>query len=120
MASTRGSASICAGEVLVAVHSVDVAEVGLDDFGRPDGFLARQVSLWRRQWEQVKTRELPDLERLLDRLADDVPTSTGAAVIHGDYRIDNAILDRSDPSTVRSIIDWELSTVGDPLTDLAL
>jgi aminoglycoside phosphotransferase (APT) family kinase protein len=107
-------------EVLVALHAVDIAAVGLDDFGRPDGFLTRQVELWRRQWEQVHTRALPDLERLHARLADRVPVSSDAAVVHGDYRIDNAILDRSDPGMVRAVVDWELSSLGDPLTDVAL
>jgi aminoglycoside phosphotransferase (APT) family kinase protein len=107
-------------EVLAALHAVDVDAVGLGDFGRPHGFLGRQVSLWRRQWEQVHTRELPDLERLHERLANSVPDEAGATIVHGDYRIDNAILDRSDPATVRAVVDWELSTLGDPLTDVAL
>ncbi|HEX2074881.1 MAG TPA: phosphotransferase family protein [Geodermatophilus sp.] len=107
-------------EVLVALHAVDVAAVGLTGFGRPEGFLTRQVALWRRQWEQVRTRDFPDLERLQARLADTVPGSSAAAVVHGDYRIDNAILDRSDPAKVRAVVDWELSTLGDPLTDVAL
>jgi len=107
-------------EVLVALHAVDVAAVGLTGFGRPDGFLTRQVALWRRQWDQVRTREFPDLERLHALLADRVPASSEVAVVHGDYRIDNAILDRADPATVRAVVDWELSTLGDPLTDVAL
>jgi aminoglycoside phosphotransferase (APT) family kinase protein len=107
-------------EVLVALHAVDVAAVGLTGFGRPDGFLTRQVALWRRQWDQVHTREFPDLERLHALLADRVPASSEVAVVHGDYRIDNAILDRADPGTVRAVVDWELSTIGDPLTDVAL
>jgi aminoglycoside phosphotransferase (APT) family kinase protein len=107
-------------EVLVALHAVDVTEVGLDDFGRPHGFLARQVALWRRQWDQVRTRDLPDLERLHAALADRVPSSGTAAVVHGDYRIDNAILDCSDPRIIRAVLDWELSTLGDPITDVAL
>jgi aminoglycoside phosphotransferase (APT) family kinase protein len=107
-------------EVLVALHAVDVAAVGLTGFGRPDGFLTRQVALWRRQWDHVRTREFPDLERLHALLADRVPASSEVAVVHGDYRIDNAILDRTDPATVRAVVDWELSTLGDPLTDVAL
>jgi aminoglycoside phosphotransferase (APT) family kinase protein len=107
-------------EVLVALHDVDVEAVGLADFGRPQGFLSRQVALWRRQWEQVRTRDLPDLDRLHARLAASVPAESAATVIHGDFRIDNAILDRADPATVRAVVDWELSTLGDPLTDVAL
>jgi aminoglycoside phosphotransferase (APT) family kinase protein len=107
-------------EVLASLHTVDPAEVGLGDFGRPEGFLTRQVKLWRRQWEQVHTRELPDLDTLHARLAEAVPGESGAAVVHGDYRIDNAMLDRSAPATVRAVVDWELSTLGDPLSDVAL
>jgi aminoglycoside phosphotransferase (APT) family kinase protein len=107
-------------EVLVALHAVSVADVGLGDFGRPQGFLARQVALWRRQWNHVRTRELPDLERLHALLADRVPPAHEVAVVHGDYRIDNAILDPADPGKVRAVVDWEMSTVGDPLTDVAL
>ena len=107
-------------EVLVDLHAVDVTEVRLEGFGRPDGFLARQVALWRRQWDRTRTRDLADLERLHSLLADDVPQSSEATVVHGDYRIDNAILDRTDPATVRAVVDWELSTLGDPLTDVAL
>jgi aminoglycoside phosphotransferase (APT) family kinase protein len=106
--------------VLVALHAVDIEQVGLAAFGRPQGFLTRQVALWRRQWEQVRARELPDLERLHARLAAQVPGESAGTVVHGDYRIDNAILDRTDPATVRAVVDWELATLGDPLTDVAL
>ncbi|MBB3082418.1 phosphotransferase family protein [Geodermatophilus sabuli] len=107
-------------EVLVALHAVDVDAVGLRGFGRPEGFLTRQVALWRRQWDSVRTRESADLERLHALLVDRVPAAGEVAVVHGDYRIDNAILDRTDPGTVRAVVDWELSTLGDPLTDVAL
>lgn len=107
-------------DILVALHGLDIDAVGLTEFGRPEGFLARQVALWRRQWESVQTRALPDLERLHARLAGAVPTSSHGAVIHGDYRIDNMILDRSEAATVLAVVDWELSTLGDPLTDVAL
>jgi aminoglycoside phosphotransferase (APT) family kinase protein len=107
-------------DVLVALHQVDVDAVGLGGLGRAEGFLERQVRLWRRQWDQVHTRELPDLERLHERLTAAVPSTSAATVVHGDYRIDNAILSRSDPAEVLAVVDWELSTLGDPLTDVAL
>ncbi|MGY1846568.1 phosphotransferase family protein [Blastococcus sp. SYSU DS1021] len=115
-----GEVSTSLMAVLVALHAVDVRAVGLAGFGRPEGFLARQVALWRRQWDRTRGRELPDLERLHARLADGVPPSAGTAIVHGDYRIDNVILDRTRPATVRAVVDWELSTLGDPLTDVAL
>jgi len=107
-------------DALVSLHRVDPHAVGLGDFGRPDGYVSRQVALWRRQWDQVQTRDLADLERLHARLADRVPTASATAVVHGDFRIDNAMLGVQDPTRVRAILDWELSTLGDPRTDVAL
>ncbi len=106
--------------VLADLHSVDYRAVGLGEFGRPDGFVARQVKLWAGQWDRVKTRELPDVARLHARLAESIPESSAASIVHGDFRIDNTILDARDPSAVRAVVDWEMSTLGDPLTDAAL
>lgn len=107
-------------DCLVAIHAVDYATVGLQTFGRPDGFAGRQVALWMRQWERVKARDIADLDTLGDRLASRVPLHSASAVIHGDFRVDNTILDPANVSTIRAVLDWEMSTLGDPLTDLAL
>jgi aminoglycoside phosphotransferase (APT) family kinase protein len=107
-------------DVLATLHEIDPQEVGLSGFGRAQGYLERQVALWRRQWEQVHTRELADLERLHIRLADRVPTSAATSIVHGDYRIDNVMLAADDPAQVMAVLDWELSTLGDPCTDVAL
>ena len=112
----------CVGElvrVLAALHAVDHRAVGLEGFGRPEGYLTRQVALWARQWERVKTRELPDLERLHGLLEAAVPATSQVAIVHGDYRIDNTLVDTDDPGRVVAVVDWELSTLGDPLADLA-
>ncbi|MFE9322612.1 phosphotransferase family protein [Nocardia sp. NPDC052278] len=117
-----GEIDSCANElvrVLAALHDVDIAAVGLVGFGRPDGYLNRQVALWARQWDQVKTRELPDLLRLHSLLESAVPSQSQVALVHGDYRIDNTILAADDPGHVVAVVDWELSTLGDPLADLA-
>ncbi|MFC7449029.1 phosphotransferase family protein [Rhodococcus daqingensis] len=106
--------------VLADLHAVDHRAVGLGDFGRPDGFVARQVKLWAGQWERVKTRELPDVAVLHAALADAMPATSAASIVHGDFRIDNTILDSRDPGQVRAVVDWEMSTLGDPLTDVAL
>ncbi|RRQ27789.1 phosphotransferase family protein [Rhodococcus sp. Eu-32] len=106
--------------VLASLHRVDYASVGLGSFGKPDGFVARQVKTWARQWEQVKTRDLPDVEKLRDKLQAAVPESRAASIVHGDYRVDNVILEAGDPGSVAAVVDWELSTLGDPLTDVAL
>lgn len=105
---------------LAALHDVDYAAVGLSDFGKPEGFAARQVKLWSRQWGLVKTRELPDVERLAGLLADRIPASARSTIVHGDYRVDNTIIAPGDPGTVAAVVDWELSALGDPLTDVAL
>ncbi|MFC8383379.1 phosphotransferase family protein [Nocardia sp. NPDC057272] len=106
--------------VLADLHAVDPGAVGLESFGRPTGFVARQVKLWASQWERVKTRELADVAALHAALAAAIPPETSASIVHGDFRIDNTILDSADPATVRAVVDWELSTLGDPLTDVAL
>ncbi|MCG7633413.1 MULTISPECIES: phosphotransferase family protein [Gordonia] len=107
-------------QTLADLHAVDYREVGLGEFGRPAGFAARQVKLWARQWGHVKTRELPDVERLVDALTDRVPEQARESVVHGDFRIDNTIVDADDPSRIAAVVDWEMSTLGDPLTDVAL
>jgi aminoglycoside phosphotransferase (APT) family kinase protein len=107
-------------DTLAALHSVDPEQVGLGDLGRPQGYLARQIKRWYGQWQQVQTRPLPELETLHERLAAACPPESGAAIVHGDFRIDNAILDPADPGTVRAVVDWEMATLGDPLADLAL
>ncbi|MFC6010920.1 phosphotransferase family protein [Nocardia lasii] len=106
--------------VLADLHAVDPAAVGLETFGHPAGFVARQVKLWASQWEIVKTRELPDVATLHAALAAAIPENSAASIVHGDFRIDNTILDSADPNSVRAVVDWELSTLGDPLTDVAL
>jgi aminoglycoside phosphotransferase (APT) family kinase protein len=107
-------------DVLARLHAVPYEEVGLADFGRPEGYLSRQVGRWRDQWARVCTRSLVDMHRLYARLAGAVPVESGACVVHGDYRIDNAIFDPEDPALIRALVDWEMATLGDPLADLGL
>lgn len=106
--------------VLGRLHSVDFDAVGLGSFGKPAGFVGRQVKTWARQWESVKTRELPDVETLRDKLLEAVPSASAASIVHGDYRVDNVILRADDPGSIAAVVDWEMSTLGDPLTDVAL
>ncbi|MCA0146862.1 phosphotransferase family protein [Blastococcus sp. LR1] len=112
------------GEVLVDtladLHSVDPAAVGLADFGRPEGFLARQVRRWTTQWEATRDRDRPDLDALAARLAATVPETRRAGITHGDYRLDNCLLDPSEPGRIKAVLDWEMSTLGDPLTDIGM
>jgi aminoglycoside phosphotransferase (APT) family kinase protein len=109
--------------VLADLHAVEPAAVGLADFGKPSGYLERQVLRWGSQWELVR---LPDddrdtdVARLRSALQQSIPQQSRTSIVHGDYRIDNTILDANDPAQVRAVVDWELSTLGDPLSDAAL
>lgn len=105
-------------DTLVDLHAVDPADVGLHDFGRPDGFLERQVRRWRKQFDASRTRDVPGIEDLHEQLATSLPDSPAPAIIHGDYRLDNVLVD--DDDRISAVLDWEMSTIGDPLTDLAL
>jgi len=107
-------------DVLARLHAVGYEAVGLGEFGRPDGFLARNVARWGKQWQANKTRDLPAIDELARRLERALPESGPAAIVHGDYRLDNTMLAPDDPGRVVAVLDWEMSTLGDPLTDLAL
>jgi aminoglycoside phosphotransferase (APT) family kinase protein len=107
-------------DTLVALHAVDYRSVGLETLGRPSGFAARQVRTWARQWHAVKTRDLPDVDRLIDALQESTFPEGSTAIVHGDFRVDNTLLDPASPDVVLGVVDWEMSTLGDPLTDLAL
>lgn len=111
-------------EALAALHAQDHLAIGLERFGRPDAYVERQLRRWTGQWELVSPG-VPDLERLaadvVARLARDVPVQRSAAVVHGDFRIDNALLDlEGSAPRVLAVVDWELSTIGDPVADVAM
>jgi aminoglycoside phosphotransferase (APT) family kinase protein len=105
-------------DILVALHAVEPASVGLADFGRPEGFLARQVSRWKKQLDASRSRDLPGAAELHALLAASVPDQSPDGIVHGDYRLDN-VLTAADDRLV-AVLDWEMATLGDPLTDLAL
>jgi len=107
-------------DALAALHAADWRRLGLADFGRPDGFLERQVARWRKQLETYRQRPLPDLDALADWLATHRPPGEPATIIHGDYHLDNVIFAPGVPPRVAAILDWETATLGDPLTDLGL
>lgn len=104
-------------DTLADLHALDPAAIGLGDFGRPAGFNERQVRRWKKQLDASRSREVSGIEELHARLAVDVPDGAGA-VVHGDYRLDNVLI--SESLQVRAVLDWEMSTLGDPLGDLAL
>jgi aminoglycoside phosphotransferase (APT) family kinase protein len=105
-------------DTLADLHSISPTEIGLEDFGRPQGFVGRQVHRWKRQLDQSRSRPLKNADELYDELAAVVPTDSRAAIVHGDYRLDNLLVDNAD--RVTAVLDWEMATLGDPLTDVAL
>jgi aminoglycoside phosphotransferase (APT) family kinase protein len=110
-------------DILADLHQIEPRSVGLHGWARPDGYLQRQVHRWARQWDLVQEphdRRADDVARLHARLAESVPPQSATTIVHGDYRIDNAILATSSPLRVRAVVDWEMSTLGDPLADVAL
>jgi aminoglycoside phosphotransferase (APT) family kinase protein len=112
-----GSAMI---DTLATLHAVDPGEVGLGDWGRPEGFLGRQVRRWRRQWAAAHTAAHPEVEILLDRLEKATPIARRTGIVHGDFKLDNVLLHPADPTKIVGILDWEMSTRGETLTDLGL
>jgi aminoglycoside phosphotransferase (APT) family kinase protein len=104
-------------DTLAALHQIDPASVGLGDFGRPDGYLGRQVARWKKQLDASYSRPLPAAVDLYARLAADVPTDSVAGIVHGDYRLDNVLVHHDQ---VAAVVDWEMATLGDPLSDLSL
>jgi aminoglycoside phosphotransferase (APT) family kinase protein len=105
-------------DTLAAIHAVDLDAAGLADLGRHDGYIARQLARWYAQWNDQHTADLPAVHRVHDALAARIPRQGPATVVHGDYRLDNTILD--DDGTVVAVLDWEICTLGDPLADLGL
>jgi aminoglycoside phosphotransferase (APT) family kinase protein len=109
-------------DVLADLHTVDPSSVGLGDFGRPEGYLQRQVSRWNKQLAASRSRDVPGIDRLHELLAASVPVSARASLLHGDYRLDNVIVDLAgaDGPRLAAVLDWEMATLGDPLADLGL
>jgi aminoglycoside phosphotransferase (APT) family kinase protein len=104
--------------VIAALHSVDHVKVGLAEFGRPGNYLARQIARWSRQYQASETEKQPAMDRLIEWLPCHLPPEGEPRIVHGDYRIDNLIFHPTDPRAI-GVLDWELSTIGDPLADFA-
>jgi aminoglycoside phosphotransferase (APT) family kinase protein len=106
-------------DTLADLHTTDPAAIGLADFGRPAGFMDRQLKLWSKQWERSKAGELPALDALRDELVRTKPESSPEGLVHGDFRLDNCVLHAARPGEIVAVLDWEMSTLGDPLADFA-
>ena len=105
-------------DTLVEIHAVDPDAAGLGELGRKEDYVARQLHRWQGQWEKSKTRELPAIDAVHERLAARIPKQGPATIVHGDYRLDNMIL--TPGGEVAAVVDWELCTLGDPLADVGL
>ncbi len=117
-APARAAASQSLVDTMAAIHAVDLDAVGLSDLGRHEGYIARQLKRWYGQWNSQKTRDLPAVDRVHDLLAARIPAQGPATIVHGDYRLDNCMVDSS--GQVVAVLDWEICTLGDPLADLGL
>lgn len=105
-------------DTLADLHALDPAAIGLADFGRAEGFNQRQVNRWKKQLDASRSRDVAGIDELHARLAVDIPAGGPGSVVHGDFRLDNVLI--GDKLDVRAVLDWEMSTLGDPLSDIAL
>ncbi len=105
-------------DTLVALHRVDVAAAGLSSLGKGAGYARRQIQGWSDRYEKARTWNVPSFRRVRDWLAANTPDDVATCVIHGDFRLDNVVLDPADPTRVVGVLDWEMATLGDPLMDL--
>jgi len=123
---TETSEELCRGmsrmvaDTLVELHAVDWREAGLEDLGRPEGFLQRQVKGWIGRYDEAKTEEIEEVGPLTDWLTKDIPESPDPTIVHNDYKLNNLVLNPDDLTEVRAVLDWEMTTIGDPLFDLAV
>jgi len=106
------------GETLSALHNVDFKAVGLGDFGKTGGYIARQISLWTRQYQASSNKTIAAMDQLMDWLPENIPADETTSIVHGDFRIENLMFHETKPEVI-AVLDWELSTLGHPLSDLA-
>jgi aminoglycoside phosphotransferase (APT) family kinase protein len=116
--AARGAIYDEMNRVIAALHRVDFAAIGLADYGKPGNYFARQVDRWSRQYRASETEKIEAMDRLIEWLPRNIPASDDTSIVHGDYRIDNAIFDRSAPR-ILAVLDWELSTLGHPMADFS-
>jgi aminoglycoside phosphotransferase (APT) family kinase protein len=114
----RGAMFLSMNEVIAALHSIDYGALGLEDFGRPGNYMARQIARWSRQYRASESESIAAMDHLIDWLPRHLPPEGAPSIVHGDYRMDNLVFHKSEPRVI-GVLDWELSTIGDPLADFA-
>jgi aminoglycoside phosphotransferase (APT) family kinase protein len=114
----RSATYAAMNDTLARLHNLDWKAAGLEGYGKPDNYIARQVALWSRQYEASKTGDVPAMDRLMRWLPDNIPDDDSISVVHGDFRLENLMFDEKEPRVI-AVLDWELSTLGHPLSDLA-
>jgi len=103
-------------DVMAALHTTDYRKAGLEDFGKPGNYFARQIDRWGKQYAAARTADIPAMDRLIEWLPANIPADDATSIVHGDFRFDNVIFDKTAPKA-RAVLDWELSTLGHPLAD---
>ncbi len=105
-------------DTMARMHNLDWKTISLENYGKPDNYIARQLALWSRQYQASKTEDVPVMDQLMSWLPDHIPADTSTSIVHGDFRIENLMFDENEPRVI-AVLDWELSTLGHPLSDLA-
>jgi aminoglycoside phosphotransferase (APT) family kinase protein len=105
-------------ETLALIHSVDSSDPAIAALGKPDGYVARQISGWTKRWETARTDDVPAMDRVAAWLTAHQPESSGVCLVHNDYKYDNLVLEPTDTSRIIAVLDWEMATLGDPLLDV--
>lgn len=116
----RRSVSESLIDTLADLHAVDIQTTGIQQIGKPIGFVERQIKGWAGRWERAKTGEVPEMHAIIQWLLERIPKWTAATLVHNDFKLDNVMLDCDQPSKIVAVLDWEMCTVGDPLVDLGL
>lgn len=107
-------------DCLIQLHAIDIERHGLTSLGKPGGFVARQVKGWSDRWVRARTEETPQMDAVMEKLAATIPPSGTPTLVHNDFKLDNVMLDATTPDRIEAVLDWEMTTVGDPLCDLGL